>query len=307
MNGQSGNGNDATRPPRQRLTPSERAARRTAIRRRRLTVLVVGLFVLISVCLAIVIAVTGGGAAGDTRTEAKGSPSPSASRSPKKSPSPTPTELPTPSAADPLRFFASGDSMGGELANGLVPIIHVTGKAKTVSYYKVSSGLVRTDFFDWFAYLKKYGKRYQAITFMLGTNDAQSIAVSGAAPLKFGTKEWKAAYRKRVGKAMDLMLDSGVRRVYWVGMPVMKAANFNKDMVVINAAFEDEADKRRPAVQYVDTMSLFSVNGAYDPRWRQSDGVHFNIAGVQRLAEYVAGLVEKDWYLEGDAAAEPSP
>lgn len=293
-------------PPSRRPTPAERAARRAAIRRRRIMVLVVGVFVLVVVCMAVVIAVTGGGASsGAEKDAAKASPSASPRRSP--SPSPTPTGLPTPTAADQLRFFCSGDSMGGELGGGLVPIIHGTGKAKTVSFYKVSSGLVRTDFFDWFAYLGKYSKRYQAVVFMLGTNDAQSIAVADGAPIKFGTAEWKAAYRTRVGKAMDIMLDSGVRRVYWVGMPVMRATNFNKDMAVINAAFKDEAEKRDPAVQYVDTVSLFSVNGAYAPKWRQSDGVHFNIAGVQRLSEHVAGLVDEDWHLSGDAGESASP
>ncbi|MBM3147214.1 MAG: DUF459 domain-containing protein [Actinobacteria bacterium] len=288
-------------PAPRRPTPSERAARRAAIRRRRITALAVGAFLLVVVCMAVVIAVTGDGASSGPKGDAEAaSPSAPPRRSP--SPSPTPTGLPTPTAADPLRFFCSGDSMGGELGGGLVPIIHGTGKAKTVSYYKVSSGLVRTDFFDWFAYLRKYSKRYQAVVFMLGTNDAQSIAVADDAPIKYGTAEWKAVYRTRVGRAMDIMLDSGVRRVYWVGMPVMRSANFNKDMVVINAAFRDEAQKRVPAVQYVDTMSLFSVNGAYAPKWRQDDGVHFNIAGVRRLSEYVAGLVEQDWHLSGAVA-----
>lgn len=299
-----GAGRPPSQPPRPRYDPAGRAARRAALRRRRIAALAVGSFLLAVACLAIVIAVTGGG----TRSGAgHGDTGASLSPSPHRCPSPTPSGLPTPTRGDPLRIFISGDSMGGELGGELVSIIHSTGSAKTVSYYRVSSGLVRIDFFDWFAYLRKYGSRYQAIVFMLGTNDAQSIAVPDGAPIKFGTARWKAAYRTRVGRAMDIMLDAGVRRVYWVGMPAMRSVNFNKDMTVINAAFRDEAEKRGPAVRYVDTMSLFSVGGAFDPRWRQNDGVHFNIRGVRRLAEYVAGLVEKDWHLETGSEVSASP
>ncbi len=215
--------------------------------------------------------------------------------------------LPTPPKAEPLRFFAGGASMGGEMGNAVIPIIYKTGKAKTVGWYKVSSGLARPDFFNWLEYLEKYSKRYQAMALMMGTNDAQGMKLSDGSVAKWSTKAWKAEYRRRVGKAMDIMLDSGVQRVYWVGMPVMKATNFNKDMQVINAAFRDEAEKRKPKVRYIDTMRLFSSNGVYDPRWRQSDGVHFNIAGTQRLADYVAGIIESEWHLGDGDGSSPSP
>jgi lysophospholipase L1-like esterase len=61
-------------------------------------------------------------------------------------------------------------------------------------------------------------------------------------------------------------------------------------------------------VVYVDTMGLMSTDGSYDPRWRQSDGVHFNIAGTRRLADYVAAIILKEWHLdEGKTSSSPSP
>jgi hypothetical protein len=300
-------------PPRRPLDPQQRAAlraaRRAAVRRRRLMAAGIGGFVLVCVVIAVVIAASGG-AAPDGGGEASGPPTPSRSpgKSPKPSRKPTPTALPTPTAAKPLRIFAGGDSMGGEMGHAVIPIIYDTGLAKTVGWYKVSSGLVRPDFFDWMAYLKKYSYRYQAMVIMMGTNDAQNLVLSDGSIARWGTREWKVEYRERVGKAMDVMLDSGVERVYWVGMPVMESVNFNKDMMVINAAFRDEADKRQPKVVYIDTMGLMSADGAYDPRWRQSDGIHFNIAGTRRLADHVAGVIMKQWHIdEGTTSPSPSP
>jgi hypothetical protein len=298
------------KPPLQSGSPSprdpewraaQRAARRAAVRRRRIVAGGVALFLLACVCIAIIVAVTGGTTSGNTGGD---EPSPGTSSKPTKKP--TPTALPTPTVAKPLRFFAGGDSMGGEMGNAVIPVIHDTGKTKCVGWYKVSSGLARPDFFSWPEYLKKYSYRYQAMALMMGTNDAQNMTQPDGTILRWGTKEWKAEYRRRVGKAMDTMLESGVQRVYWVGMPVMRSVNFNKDMRVINAAFRDEADKRKPMVQYIDTAALFSTDGAFDSRWRQSDGVHFNIAGTQRLADYLGGIIETEWHLSGSSAATSS-
>jgi hypothetical protein len=266
--------------------------------------------VLVCIVIAVVIAATGGGAAAPDGGggEASGSPSPasSASKSPKPTKKATPAALPTPTAEKPLRIFAGGDSMGGEMGNAVIPVIYETGLAKTVGWYKVSTGLARPDFFNWMDYLQKYSYRYQAMVMMMGTNDSQNLVLSDGSIAQWGTKAWKVEYRKRVGKAMDTMLKSGVDRVYWVGMPVMESVNFNKDMMVINAAFKDEAEKRKPKVVYIDTMELMSTNGSYDPRWRQPDGIHFNIAGTQRLAEHVSGIILKEWHLTGDKTS-PSP
>lgn len=290
--------------PQQRA--AQRAARRAVVRRRRLIAGGVALFLLVCIIIAIVIVATGGGSS-DPGPDGTPSPGTSPGKSPKPTKKPTPAALPTPTVAAPLRFFAGGDSMGGEMGNAVIPVIYDTGKAKTVGWYKVSSGLARPDFFNWQEYLKKYSYRYQAMALMMGTNDAQNMTQPDGTILKWGTAPWKAEYRKRVAAAMDQMLKSGVQRVYWVGMPVMKSVNFNKDMKVINAALRDEAEKRRPRVQYIDTEALFSTNGAYDPRWRQPDGVHFNIAGTQRLADHIAGIIEKQWHLEAAASVSPSP
>jgi hypothetical protein len=218
-------------PPRPPLDPqqraAQRAARKAAVRRRRLIAGAAALFLLVCVAIAIVIAATGGGSAKPGPGDDSPSPSASPGKSPQPTKKPTPTALPTATAAEPLRFFAGGDSMGGEMGNAVIPILYDTGKAKTVGWYKVSSGLARPDFFDWQGYLKKYSYRYQAMALMMGTNDAQNMTKPDGAILQWGTRSWKIEYRKLVAAAMDQMLKSGVQRVYWVGMPVMKSINFD--------------------------------------------------------------------------------
>lgn len=290
-----------------RRQPFDRRSRRqAALRRRRFIALMAGLAVLVVVVVVATVATGGDGSSGAAGTATR-SPSPSPSGPPQ--PTSSPTALAAPSAEKPLRLFVGGDSMGGELAAGVVPVLYDTGVVKPTAFYKVSSGLSRPDFYDWVEYWRKYAYRYKAIVFMLGTNDGQNM-VEGGEILPFPSDAWRAEYQRRAGRVMDIMLGAGVQRVYWVGMPIMGSKRFSSVMRAINAGFRDAA-WGRDQVKYVDIWKVFAkADGTYDPRWRQDDGIHFNFDGVHRLAEHVAGIVEKDWRIgpapDASAAAAPS-
>ena len=284
-------GTETARP--RRLSRQQRQAQ---LRRRRLVALLTAVAVVLLIVIIASIATSGKGP-----TTAATSPSPSPSGSHKPKPSPTARAVPT--RRQQLRLFAGGDSMGGEMAAGMVPILAKTGVVDPTSFYKVSSGLSRPDFYDWIGYWKKYAYRYKAIVFMVGTNDGQNMTGKNGKIYQFPTDEWRAEYKRRAGEVMDIMHKAGVQRVYWVSMPIMGSANFSSIMRAINAGFRDAA-KPRPWVDYVDIWKVFATKaGAYDAHWRQSDGVHFSFDGVHRLAAYVAGVVMKDWKI----SATPSP
>jgi uncharacterized protein len=299
-------GREPARP--RRLTRQERQAQ---LRRRRLFALLAILGIVLLVVIVASIATSGKGpSTGATGPSA--TPSPSGSHKPK----PSPTALAVPSKQQPLRLFAGGDSMGGELAAGMVPILYKTNVVKPTAFYKVSSGLSRPDFYDWIDYWRKYSYRYKAIVFMVGTNDGQNMVGKDGKIFQFPTDAWRAEYKRRAGQVMDIMHKAGVQRVYWVSMPIMGSANFSSIMRAINAGFRDAAETRS-WVDYVDIWKVFSTrSGAYDAKWRQDDGVHFNFDGVHRLAKYVAGVVEQDWKItsassssgtDGPASPSPSP
>jgi hypothetical protein len=53
--------------------------------------------------------------------------------------------------------------------------------------------------------------------------------------------------------------------------------------------------------------SLVTPGGAFDPQWRGPDGVHFTVAGQDRLAKAVYAVIKKQWAPHGLPSATPSP
>ena len=269
-------------------------ARRAAARRRGLARLAV-LLAAIVLIVVLVVAFAGGGKGGKgSGTQGTSSPrtSPGISTGPGGG-------LFTPTTSKPLRLKNYGDSMGGELGMALGPQVNKVSTIKYWTYYKVSSSLVKPDFFDWPKYLRQDlpHRHLHAAIFMVGTNDGQGMKI-GNTVLDFGTKAWRTEYRRRVGALLDVFEQAGVKRVYWVGMPIMKSQAFSDVMRVIDQEAKAEVGRHKIA-RFVDTWKLFSTSaGAFDPQWRQSDGVHFNIAGQNRLATSVLAAVEADWHIQ---------
>ncbi len=145
-----------------------------------------------------------------------------------------------------------------------------------------------------------------AVVMMIGTNDTQSVWDHGKW-ISYGTSEWKTAYEKRVSDMMQTMLRGGARRVYWVGMPMMQESWRNSRMKLINKMIQNAAAEH-PGAEYVDAWGLFvDANGDYAAGWRLADGVHFTVAGQQRLAKAVLKGIERDWLPDGLPSPGPSP
>jgi hypothetical protein len=269
------------RPPRDRA--AARARRRKQIRRRRLVALAV--IVVIIVLLAVLVVRSCGG---PTESQASPSPSPAAA-------------LRTPTAAQPLRMAAYGESVGGGALLGGKLLTEQRKDIKVHRFVKVSSGLARPDFFDWPAYLKedmaKRKQPFEAVLLMLGANDGQDVKVAGKR-LSFGSDEWKAMYAKRVAAVMDYYLQNGVRRVYWAGMPRMGVGGLNERMDVLNGIYRTEAAKRAPRVRYIDEWTAVDAPATtYQADLRQSDGVHLETSGGVKAAKAALAAVAKDWRL----------
>ena len=258
------------------------------LRRRRLIAL--GVLVAAAVLLVVVIVLVARACGG----------APSAA-SAAASPSPAPTALRTPSAAQPLRMAAYGDSVGGGALLGLKLLTAERKDIKVHRFVKVATGLARPDFFDWPAYLeqdmKKRKQPFEAVLVMLGANDGQDV-VTGGKGLKFGTASWKKMYAKRVGEVMDFYLKSGVKKVYWAGMPRMGIGWFNKRMAVLDEIYKAEAAKRAPRVEYVDAWDAVDApKTTYQAGLRQKDGVHLSVDGGLKVARAVLDAVARDWHL----------
>jgi hypothetical protein len=271
-------------------TSDDRAAareqRRRQLRRRRLIALGVLIGVVVLSIALIVLASRGcGGSSGAVDAR----------------PSPTPTALRTPTAAEPLRMAAYGESVGGGVLLGLKTLTEDRKDIKIHRFVKVASGLTRPDFFDWPAYLKadidKRKAPFEAVALMFGANDGQDTE-SGGKRLTFGSGSWKAMYAGRVGRVMDLYLKRGVKRIYWVGMPRMGIGWFNKRMELMNGIYEAEAARRASRVEYIDAWKVVDAPATtYQAKFRQSDGVHLTVEGGMKVAEAILEVVACDWHL----------
>jgi hypothetical protein len=195
------------------------------------------------------------------------------------------------------KVWIGGDSMAYQIQSMLQGNLRALGVSNTWALCKSSSGIVRTDFFNWPAHLGAALRAVhpQAVVFMVGTNDGQDMTINGSVS-PFRSVAWRREYSKRVAAMMQTMMKYGARRVYWVGMPIMRSAAFGQRMALLNSIFRAQA-AAHPGVTYVDAWKLFSsASGAFVPTWRSADGIHFSMSGVRRLAGAVAGLVRRDWF-----------
>lgn len=203
-----------------------------------------------------------------------------------------------PSPTQPLRVWVGGDSIAGYLGQGMVDLGGQRGDLAVHSHYQVSTGLTRPDYYDWPAHLEEDMRAYdpEVVILLVGGNDDQPLSLGDGSYADFGSQAWIAEYSRRVGAVMDGLLAEH-RMVVWVGLPVMRSADFDSRMQVENAAYRNQAAPR-PGVLYVDARVLLSgAGGGYSPYLpdasgaptlvRAPDGVHLSPDGGRRLASTV--------------------
>ena len=167
--------------------------------------------------------------------------------------------LPKPFKGHPMHLYIAGDSMMGLPGMALVNLSNKTRLIKPLLDYHISTGLVRPDFFNWPAQLQQQAKSFDpgAVAVMFGANNNQAVQTASGDIHQFGTDGWKKEYRKRVQDVIGLLFQQGVRRVYWIGQPVMPSSSFNSQIKLMNDIYVDVAEKT-PGVEYIDAYKLFT-------------------------------------------------
>ncbi|NNF87988.1 MAG: DUF459 domain-containing protein [Acidimicrobiia bacterium] len=216
-------------------------------------------------------------------------------------------------AEQPLDLWIVGDSFVELFGPALVNRGLDTGLVNADPDFRYSSGLSRPDFFDWPAYIAAElaeGERDAAVI-IFGGNDGVDVELGGER-FNLGTDPWVDLYAVRVAEAMDVLL-TGVERVYWIGLPVMRSDSFTAKAHTMNSVYQSEADKR-PQITYISSFELFEGDdGGYSAyvdgeqvRWR--DGAHFTWNGAYRLADFVLPMILEDWNVrQATEAARGSP
>jgi hypothetical protein len=213
----------------------------------------------------------------------------------------------------PLKLWAGGDSIGGEIGPALGRIAGATGVVQTQVDYKVSSGLASNDIRDWYARGLMQMAQYtpEVVVFEIGTNDASIVNDTKNAA---GQPAWEDGYRMKVDRMMDTLIGDPAhpRTVFWLGAPPMRSDSLDHGVRELNRVMREEAAKRAPHLLYVDSYNLLKgPNGGFTDdlltltgdvqRVRISDGVHLSDAGANYVAAVVYSLIDSQWDLRKHA------
>ncbi len=230
---------------------------------------------------------------------------------PEEEPEPVPRRAFSPQ--DQAALYVTGDSLAqtpGESVINQALGTGVIGLLGPVDSH-VATGLARPEVFNWPAYLTEVVARDKpdAVVLSLGSNDDQSLTGDGGGQ-SFGTPEWIAEYRRRVGGLMDALTASGDTTIFWVGIPPMaNGERFETRYTLINDIVREEAERRPGKVVFVDTVPVLSAFGGgyaeYLPlddgtlvQVRATDGIHFTREGGDRIAAEVLKQMYETFDLE---------
>jgi hypothetical protein len=162
---------------------------------------------------------------------------------------------------------------------------------------------VRHDYYDWNEVVREVATdtSIDIAVVIMGTNDRQPIVEKGVRYALF-EPEWRKIYDARVDDFTTTLKKTGAR-IYWVGLPVMRGATFEKDMVTFSEVF-----KTRAAANGVTFLPLhdlladdkgnyvaYGLDGKGRKRLlRAEDGIHFTMLGYDQLVGPIAGLIKRD-------------
>lgn len=212
----------------------------------------------------------------------------------------------------PLKVWIAGDSLIGYPGPKLSNLLDDTGVVAPYPVdYRVSTGIVRHDVFNWAIHASAEMERLnpEAVVFLFGANDDQGIKDPEGHMRAFGTPEWRVEYGRRVGVMMDIVVGQP-RTLFWIGMPMVRSGERSERYAIINEVIEAEAAKRtEQGVLFIPSKPLFlDDQGNYSDylhdgtgalvRMRAADGIHFTLPGASRLAGTVYNKINDVWNFE---------
>lgn len=196
-----------------------------------------------------------------------------------------------------------GDSLGDGVWVGLYHVLRKDKRFSVVRRSRVATGFARQDYFNWNdAVREATGELTVDIAVVvMGTNDRQTIVEEGRR-LSLFDAEWRDVYDARVDDFTATLTGAGAR-VYWVGLPVMRSARFERDMATFSDIFAARAAAN--GVAFIPTHEVAAdENGNYQAYGvdragrkrllRTEDGMHFTMEGYLLLARKIAGVILAD-------------
>jgi len=213
-----------------------------------------------------------------------------------------------------LTVIVAGDSIADGIWGGLYRKLLRDKRYEIVRKARNSSGFVAFDWVEELGGMEEI-KRADAVIFLAGTNDRQSLVSQGKPRHLFATKAWEEGYIARVTALMQSMKTQNIPLV-WISLPIARKDEFNKDSRYLNNLFAQAA--RNSGVLYIDIWAMFADKdgqySAYLPDTdgrnrllRDNDGIHFTPRGYEMIADAVLEKLQKTVPVFQQAAIAPEP
>lgn len=216
----------------------------------------------------------------------------------------------------PLRVLFFGDSQMQSLAEGFKRNVGSDSAFVVTDLAVVSSGFVRTDYYNWPAKLTSIFKQAQAehktfdaAVLILGMNDFQNFFDGNGTLFVRGTAEWKAAYTQKMSAVINIV-QSNVKKIYWLGLPLVKLPTLNREITAVETAqinavplFDSEKLRRislrniAPGkdARYSDTIQL---DDGKRITFMRDDGIHFTYSGAEFIMRHIETYLYQDFSIK---------
>lgn len=167
---------------------------------------------------------------------------------------------------------------------------------------KYSTGLTRTDTFDWPTHLRGLvaERRPDLLLVSLGANDFQDILLDGKRHIA-GTESWQLLYRQRADQFLSAATSTGAR-VLWLGLPIMGNETYEHRIRGLSALQQQACEAVAPLCVFKNNeTTLADKTGAYlshitdtqgrHVRLRYKDKIHVTEAGGQLMTNEALPMV----------------
>ena len=205
-----------------------------------------------------------------------------------------------------------GDSMADGLWAGLYRELHDDKTYEIIRFSQSSTGLTNYQYVDvqQRTTVQLADKHIDIAVVLIGANDQQGI-LSGGAVYPFDTDGWRTVYIQRMQALVALLRQHGAA-VYWVGLPRMQRAEYDRRAGLLNEIYEEQS--RALGISFIPTVQVTEdPDGSYNAYLKTSatgrpqlmrakDGIHMTMAGYLRLASPVTSVIRAEV-----AAARPPP
>ena len=198
------------------------------------------------------------------------------------------------------KVYVIGDSLGIGIGQGLFGAFQRNADIQVTRKSKASGGFVH-DGWDKISGQISVGESVDIAVVLYGANDRFAMRLKKR-NYQVGSNRWRAEYGRRVDAFIKTLKKKNIA-IYWVGLPIMRTNRANSATQVINQIVREKAYLN--GVKYIDTWNGFTdQDGGYSSsgpdlagrvkKLRLKDGVHFTIAGYQKLAHYVEREIRRD-------------